>query len=254
MAPADQFIVSKPSETPQRAIITEDGPPDVAQKLSAAEKGTTTTEESPQPEKKDTTTESSGNKPPAKNRLKQCFTSFFGSQSNLPRKTRILNWLIALFGLTTVALCIWGIPESLIQTSTQIDSFWDLVDGVYDAQAATVAELRVLSSQLVVLEASVQQINTETDRLVPIVSGIGGAVGDTLTQALGLLDTAANSVTTVSNTIESAVDAIDTYLGGVSWIGIDVLLAKTLPANFLCRFIETICHLKFQNFLNALLS
>lgn len=209
--PADQFIVSKSSQAPQQATIAEDNPPELGQQLSAAEKGTS--RETTQPDEKLKENESSKNKTAPSKSIIQGLKASFASQSNVPRKTRILNWLIALFGLTTVALCIWGIPESLTQTATQIDTFWDLVDGVYDALDATVAELQILSSQLIILDSSVQQINTETDKLTPLVANLGGVVGDTLTQALGLLDTAADSVTTVSSAIESAVNSLETYLG-----------------------------------------
>ena len=155
-------------------------------------------------------------KPPLKNWFKRTWASLFVSEKPVPRKTRILNWLIAFFGLTTIALCIWGIPESLVQTDTQINNFWELVDDIYYAQANTTATLQVLSTQLVVLGASVTQIESETDRLVPLVERLGGAAGTAASDALNVLSTAANAVNGTSDAISSAVDAIDKYLGGVS--------------------------------------
>lgn len=123
--------------------------------------------------------------------------------------------LIAFFALSTVALSIWGIPETLIQTDSQINTFWDILYDIRDAQANTTAELAVLNAQLEILETSVQQISNETSRLKDILRPLG-SIGAAVAEGLTLIEEAAKGVATVQQAIREAIRALERYVGGVS--------------------------------------
>ena len=133
------------------------------------------------------------------------------------RQARILQALTMFFGLSTIALSIWGIPETLIQTNNQIYTFWDILYDIRDASNNTTQQLTVLYGQLDTLQTSVQQISNETSRIQTIVRRLG-PVGETVADALDLIQQAASGIVTVQNATRDAIAALNRYVAGVSTV------------------------------------
>ena len=134
-------------------------------------------------------------------------------QPSNPKYTKYLRYSILFFGFCTIVLSIWGIPESLIETSDQINGFWDIVDGVGTAANATSADLIILSNQLETLQYSMITINQQSQDIQNALSALG-PVGQGASTALGALDDAAAGVDKAQNAISAAESALSTYVGG----------------------------------------
>ena len=133
------------------------------------------------------------------------------------RRGRILQALTMFLGLSTIALSMWGIPETLVQTSNQIYTFWDILYDIRDASNNTTQQLTVLYGQLDTLQISVQQISNETRRIQTIVRRFG-PVGETVADALDLIQQAASGIVTVQNATRDAIAALNRYVAGVSTV------------------------------------
>lgn len=131
------------------------------------------------------------------------------------RWAHVLQWLVAFLAVLTAIMGIWAIPETLIQTSTQIDSFWSLLDDIRGAQAETSKELVILSDHLFTFRSSVRQISTESNKLEALLRSLG-ETGATIADGLDILDEAANREPVVLRALESAITALDNYIGNVS--------------------------------------
>ena len=167
--------------------------------------------------------------------------SFSESVKTCAKNTSILQWVLAFFGLATIGLCLWGIPESLNQTDTQINEFWELVDSIDHAQGNTSAILASLSGQMNVLGESLQQISTSSDRITALLTPLGG-FGNAVGLGIAELETAAGGVDTAQGAIDTGVTAIDTYVGGVSKEKVSLLLQYYLSPVGCCPHLYTVCY------------
>lgn len=128
------------------------------------------------------------------------------------RGERWLLGIIAFLGLATVGLCLWGIPESLTETNSQIDDFWDLFDNIDNTQRNTTAQLVALRAELETVENALQTLSNEDLTVLQQLPGPLGDVGDTIVNGLTGLTAGVAAIGVANDAIDSALVALDTYV------------------------------------------
>ena len=127
----------------------------------------------------------------------------------------MLRWMVALLAASTVILGVLGIPDTLIQTNSQINQFWNLLNDIQAAQSNTSQELHVLNRHLSTIKSSAVQIAKDKTQFQAALESFG-VLGPVFGGALDLIQQVASQETVIQNGIGSAIKALDAYIGDVS--------------------------------------
>ena len=131
------------------------------------------------------------------------------------RWAHVVRWMVVLLAASTVILGIWGIPQTLVHTNSQINQFWNLLNDIQAAQAATSQELHVLNRHLSTIKSSAVQIAKDKTQFQAALESFG-VLGPVFGGALDLIQQVASQETVIQNGIGSAIKALDAYIGDVS--------------------------------------
>ncbi|KAL4425915.1 hypothetical protein ABPG75_009931 [Micractinium tetrahymenae] len=138
---------------------------------------------------------------------------------------RVLKWLIVLLALATMAVCGWGLAESIYATNGLVDSFWLLVERARDLVLELEGAMASLGESLGEVAGTLSTVQGVLQKIVDTVQGIpviGGLIGKALPMD--------KIEELVGPKAESAISGIESGAALINGTLLPVINDKVLPA------------------------